>query len=195
MDNARVQAMLVGWQRTIDTVHQGLSPSSSAGGGTQQQPGFWDGVKNGAENVAAGAVNGAASLGNAFITDPIARAELIGDGVAGLAMEAVGGGLDATGIGAIAGVPLNVAGAAVLADGTRRLLTDALQNPVQPMQVNAKSWGERYDEQKKANEEQFDKNADPTDGTWTTDDLKKYKEMYGEYPAKKVPKLEKRWGF
>lgn len=71
-------------------------------------------------NALAAGVNTTASLGNAAISDPLAAFSL----AAGVAMIAAGasgevGGvaLDATGFGAVAGVPLNVASAGLIATG------------------------------------------------------------------------------
>jgi guanyl-specific ribonuclease Sa len=71
-------------------------------------------------NVVVPTVNGAASLGNAVVNDPGDTASTILGGLAiGLGATAEGGGtvLDATGVGAVVGVPLNAAGATMIAGG------------------------------------------------------------------------------
>ena len=73
-----------------------------------------------AYNALADVVNAGASFGNAMLNNPVDALGMIG----GAAMMAGGAGLevpgvllDATGVGAIAGVPVNVAGAAMIAGG------------------------------------------------------------------------------
>ncbi|MEN4476136.1 NAD(+)--arginine ADP-ribosyltransferase [Mycolicibacterium cosmeticum] len=73
-----------------------------------------------AYNVLADVVNGAASFGNAALHNPLDAAAMVG----GAAMMGLGAGLevpgvllDATGVGAIGGVPLNLAGAGLMAGG------------------------------------------------------------------------------
>lgn len=80
--------------------------------------GTW--LLHGAQDVGVAVVNGLASDGNAVIHNPGDTAAMLGGlllmGVSGLG-EGVGVGLDATGVGAVAGVPLNVVSAAGLAAG------------------------------------------------------------------------------
>jgi hypothetical protein len=94
-----------------------------------QAPGFWSDVGgflasawHGIEDVGADAVNGLASTGNAIVTNPGADAGVIGGGLlAGVSALGDAGGavLDATGVGAIIGVPVNaLSTAGVLAGGT-----------------------------------------------------------------------------
>lgn len=73
-----------------------------------------------AYNVLADVVNSAASFGNAALHNPLDAAAMVG----GAAMMGLGAGLevpgvllDATGVGAIGGVPLNLAGAGLIAGG------------------------------------------------------------------------------
>lgn len=83
--------------------------------------GAWHGVEGGAKTALADTVNGLASFGNAAIHDPGGVAATVG-GIALTGISAGGEGLgvvlDATGVGAIAGVPLNIASAAGMAVGT-----------------------------------------------------------------------------
>lgn len=198
VDDAQAQAAVLGWQRTIDTVHQQLSAPPP-------KPGIWDGVENGVADVVNGAedgvarvVNGVASVANALATDPTARAELMGAAGAagiGLAEEGVGILADATGVGAIGGIPLNAAGAVGLAaagglaaDAGRRILTDAAQNPVQPMRVDSKRWGEQAREQAKKNTEIAESRANK-DGTYRPEDAYDINQANGNIPTNKIPKL------
>jgi hypothetical protein len=75
---------------------------------------------HGLENLGADALNGAASFGNAAVNHPGELAAAAGGiGLTAISAAGEGGGtvLDATGIGAIAGVPLNVASAAGITTG------------------------------------------------------------------------------
>jgi hypothetical protein len=90
-------------------------PVSHSGGGS-----FWSGLLHGAEHLGEDAVNGMASLGSAMAHDPGGVFAMLGGiGLATVSSggEVVGTVLDATGIGAVAGVPLNVASAAGIAGG------------------------------------------------------------------------------
>jgi hypothetical protein len=72
------------------------------------------------DNVVVPTVNGAASLGNAVVNDPGDTASAILGGLivaGGSTIEGGGTVLDATGVGAVAGVPLNALGAGVIATG------------------------------------------------------------------------------
>lgn len=103
-------------------------PSRPARGGATSVPGqaghhsgFWSGVLHGAEHLGVDLVNATASLGNGIIHDPGGVFAILGGiGLAGISTggEAVGIGLDATGVGAVAGVPLNALSAAGIASGT-----------------------------------------------------------------------------
>lgn len=77
-----------------------------------------------------------ASLGNAMVEHPDETLELLG-GLAmmagGSAMEVGGGALDLTGVGAIGGVPLNIAGAGVIAAGAGMAATGVTQLGVHAM--------------------------------------------------------------
>ncbi|MGC5248136.1 hypothetical protein ACPXB3_14575 [Gordonia sp. DT219] len=72
------------------------------------------------ENVAAAVVNATASYGNAMLHHPGDTAGLIGGGALmalGAGVELPGVALDATGVGALLGVPVNVAGGAMMLSG------------------------------------------------------------------------------
>jgi len=81
------------------------------------KPGFWskvghffEGLGHDAEKVGAAAVDDLASFGNAMINNPMADLGLVGGALlAGVSAVGDGAGLalDATGVGAIAGVPIN----------------------------------------------------------------------------------------
>jgi hypothetical protein len=82
--------------------------------------GAWHDVEHAAETVLADTVNGVASFGNAAINDPGGMAATIGGlALAGVSTLGEGAGvvLDATGVGAIGGVPLNIASTAGIATG------------------------------------------------------------------------------
>ena len=85
-----------------------------------QQSSWLDDVGNFAQDFGTHLVNGLASFGNAMLDHPVETVAFVG-GVALTAISAVGEGgglvLDATGIGAVAGVPLNVVSAAGIAAG------------------------------------------------------------------------------
>lgn len=73
-----------------------------------------------AQALAADVVNAVASFGNAMIQNPGDTVALIGGALmidAGVGLEVPGVVLDATGVGAIGGVPLNIAGGALIAGG------------------------------------------------------------------------------
>jgi uncharacterized protein YukE len=92
-----------------------------------EKPGFWDKVGDVLDDIGAGlanfggeVVNGLASFGNAMINHPgdmLTSAAGLGLMVLGAGGEFGGGLLDATGVGAIAGVPINIASAGVIATG------------------------------------------------------------------------------
>ena len=107
--------------RTIAAVRD-LAPS---------EPGFWDTLGSavgdagtwllhGVQDVGIAVVNSLASYGNAMVQHPGDTAAMLG-GLMLMGISAVGEGggllLDATGVGAIAGVPLNVVSAAGLTAG------------------------------------------------------------------------------
>lgn len=117
-----------------------------------QKPGFWSDVGgvlesawHGVENVGADALNGLASFGNAMIDHPGDTGTMLGGALlagAGAIGDAGGAVLDATGIGAVIGVPANVvstaaigAGATMMAASGGDLLghaaSDDAENPVQ----------------------------------------------------------------
>jgi hypothetical protein len=83
-----------------------------------QKPGFWskvadffEGLGHDAEKVGAAAVDDLASVGNAVISNPLADLGMVaGATLAGVSAIGDGAGLvlDATGVGAVVGVPVNV---------------------------------------------------------------------------------------
>lgn len=150
VDTNRVQAMIKGWEQGVDAAFQqrqaALGMSVPA---TPPEPSFLESVGEGVEDV----VNGAATVGNAALyavaNNPEAVVEVVGGlALAGLGTAVASGGvvLDATGVGAVVGVPANIAGAGMIVaggglafDGARRLAETATDAPpVEPMQVN---WG------------------------------------------------------
>lgn len=92
-----------------------------------QKPGFWSDVGgflasawHGAEDVGGDVLNGVASFGNAMIQHPGDTGTLLGGAVlasAGAAGDAGGAVLDATGFGAVIGVPANVVSTAAVGAG------------------------------------------------------------------------------
>ncbi|MGW7532408.1 putative T7SS-secreted protein [Amycolatopsis sp. NPDC054798] len=85
-----------------------------------RQSDWLDDLGNFARDFGAHAINGLASFGKAMLDHPVETAGFVG-GIALTAISAVGEGgglvLDATGVGAVAGVPLNVVSAAGIATG------------------------------------------------------------------------------
>jgi len=163
---------------TLDNARSQLDSAGSAAAATVSKavalappkPGFWSQVGSffgglghdaksigedflaGAENVGADTVNALASAGNAAINDPGGVAAAIGGtALAGIssAGDGLGVALDATGVGAVAGVPLNVistagvvAGAGIAAAGVRSITRDAVgPDRVTMMQANKGSGG------------------------------------------------------
>lgn len=88
------------------------------------------------QDAAATAGNIFASLGNAMTNHPDEVLELLG-GLAmmagGSAMEVGGGALDLTGVGAVGGIPLNIAGAGVIAAGAGMAATGGAQLGIHAM--------------------------------------------------------------
>ncbi|MEV6448448.1 putative T7SS-secreted protein [Amycolatopsis sp. NPDC051716] len=95
-------------------------------GDAPQQSSWLDDVGDFAQSFGAHALNGLASFGNAMLQHPIDTAAMVG-GVALTQISAAGeaGGLmlDATGVGAIIGVPANVVSAAGIAVGGAMIVT------------------------------------------------------------------------
>ena len=93
-----------------------------------QLPGFWskignffDGLWHDTEKAGAAGLDGLASLGNAAISNPLADLGLAGGAMlAGVSAVGDGAGfvLDATGVGAVVGVPVNVVSTAGVIAGT-----------------------------------------------------------------------------
>jgi hypothetical protein len=85
-----------------------------------EKSGWLDKLGDFAKDVGAGIVNGVASFGNAMLHHPGETAAMVGGiALAGISAggEGLGIALDATGVGAVAGVPLNVVSAAGVAAG------------------------------------------------------------------------------
>lgn len=96
-----------------------------------EKPGFWskvggalsgaaDWVVNTGKQIGADTINALASYGNALIHHPEDIASILGGALmTGIGTGIEGGGivLDATGVGAIVGVPANIAGGAMIAGG------------------------------------------------------------------------------
>jgi hypothetical protein len=121
-------------KRLSDARHQlaaaGDAAATTVGAGRDRapkKPGFWSkvgdffsGVGAGLENAGGHVVNGLASFGNAMVHHPgdvAAAAAGAGMMVLGAGGEAGGLVLDATGVGAVIGIPANVLSAGVIAAG------------------------------------------------------------------------------
>ncbi|GCD44273.1 putative T7SS-secreted protein [Streptomyces paromomycinus] len=135
-----------------------------------ERPGFWsevgdffsdvgDGLMDGAKVV----VNDLASFGNAMIQHPGDSAAMAGGMLlAGVSAggEALGVALDATGVGAVAGVPLNAVSAAGIATGVGLVGVGAMDlaqhaksdSAVEPLQRNSEGSGASGSEQQQASE-------------------------------------------
>jgi hypothetical protein len=117
-----------------------------------KEPGFWESlgddigdvassVGNTLANVGADVVNALASLGQAIVDNPASLAEMLGGAglmTLGAGGEVLGVALDATGIGAVIGVPAGVvsagaiaAGAGMAGHGAMQMSKDASENPVE----------------------------------------------------------------
>jgi hypothetical protein len=119
LDNARSQLDRAG-NTAAATVNKAASLAPPKPGFWSQVGGFFSGVGHGAEAVGDGLVNGLASFGNAVIQHPGATAAAVGGTMlAGISAAGDAGGLvlDATGVGAVAGAPLNVVSTAGVAVG------------------------------------------------------------------------------
>ena len=108
-----------------------------------------------AYNVLADVVNAGASFGNAALHNPLDAAAMVGGAMlmaGGAGIEVPGVILDATGVGAVVGVPVNVAGAAMIASGATLagggaidLSHEAAQNGVIVMHAHTGRPGEGID--------------------------------------------------
>lgn len=119
-------------------------------------PGIWDDMANGSLDVLATIGNGVVSVGNAMTEHPDETAALlIGllTMAGGDAIESSGVALDATGVGAVAGVPLNIIGAGVIGAGAtaagaagvsigRHAMTDSSRSPFDTDHVMKSHQGE-----------------------------------------------------
>lgn len=100
-----------------------------------QKPGFWskiasffEGLGHDAEKVGAVAIDDLASVGNAVISNPLADLGMVGGALlAGVSAIGDGAGLalDATGVGAVVGVPVNVISTAGVVAGTGLMMASA----------------------------------------------------------------------
>ena len=100
-----------------------------------QKPGFWskvvgffEGLGHDAEKVGAVAVDDLASIGNAMLNNPLADLGMVGGALlAGVSAVGDGAGLalDATGVGAIVGVPVNVISTAGVVAGAGLMMASA----------------------------------------------------------------------
>ena len=119
LNSARTQLKIAG-----DTAASAIAAARDK---APAEPGFWDEVGDFFEDVGAGllnatgtVVNSFASFGNAAIHHPLETGTMVAGVVLtalGATGEAGGGLLDATGVGAVAGVPLNVASAGAITGG------------------------------------------------------------------------------
>ena len=113
---------------------------AAALGAAPEDPTFWESVGsaaadagtwlwNGVQDVGVAVVNGAASFGNAMVQHPADTALMLG-GIMLASISTLGevGGiaLDATGVGAVAGVPLNIVAAAGITTGVAMAATGAV---------------------------------------------------------------------
>ena len=100
-----------------------------------QKPGFWskvagffEGLGHDAERVGAAVVDDLASMGNAMLHNPLADLGMVGGALlAGVSAVGDGAGLalDATGVGAIVGVPVNVISTAGVVAGAGLMMASA----------------------------------------------------------------------
>lgn len=110
-----------------DAGHQAERAVAAARNKAPEKPGLWAEVSDAAQNMGAGlantagtVVNGLASFGNAMLTHPADVAAIAGGAglvVAGATGEVAGVALDATGGGAALGVPTNIASAGLIGTG------------------------------------------------------------------------------
>ncbi|WP_169166611.1 putative T7SS-secreted protein [Cellulomonas taurus] len=157
-----VTALAAARRYDTESVEQAAATIRAIADEAPDDGGFWNGVGgtwsdfwHGAGDVGAALGNGVMSFGNALTQHPDLLLEIIG----GLGMMGVGGGievggvlLDATGIGAVLGVPANVAGAGMVAaggglaiQGTARAGLAAMgDSAVQPFQGPSRGGGNGY---------------------------------------------------
>ncbi|MGR6970950.1 putative T7SS-secreted protein [Streptomyces cynarae] len=135
-----------------------------------ERPGFWSEVGNFLSDVGEGLVEGGktvvndlASFGNAMLQHPGDSAAMLGGMLlAGVSTggEALGVALDATGVGAVAGVPLNAISAAGIATGVGLAGAGAVDlaqhatsdSAVEPLQMNSQGSGAGGSAQQEASE-------------------------------------------
>jgi hypothetical protein len=137
-----------------------------------ERPGFWsrlsDKVGAGLENLGGHVVNGLASLGNAAMHHPgdVATAAAgAGLMLVGAAGEACGGLLDLTGVGGVAGVPINAVSTAAIAAGGGLVvgaagdlvMHAASDDSVSPARTDHTTGGEEYEPTKGFRGSEFSK--------------------------------------
>ncbi|WP_330265178.1 putative T7SS-secreted protein [Streptomyces griseorubiginosus] len=159
-DRAGARADLDAARGTVDTAgHTAAALVRKATESAPERPGFWskvgdflgdvgDGLVDGGKTV----VNDLASFGNAMVQHPGDSAAMLGGMLlAGVSAggEGLGVALDATGVGAIAGVPLNVVSAAGIATGVGLAGAGAVDlaqhatsdSRVEPLRMNSEGSG------------------------------------------------------
>ena len=107
-------------QHVRDSGDRSAAVVTAACAGAPAAPGFWGDLAGGAGAVAAEAGNALASVGNALLRNPLDAVAVVGGGaLAAVSAAGVVGSvaLDATGIGAVAGVPLGGLSLAGVATG------------------------------------------------------------------------------
>ncbi len=130
-DRAAARSILIGARNQIGSAARVTSGTlRKKASNAPQKSGWLDGVSNFLHDVGGDIANGAASFGNAMLHHPGS----VGLAAAGIGLatisaggEGLGVALDATGIGAVAGVPLNVISAAGVATGAT-ISTAAMAN-------------------------------------------------------------------
>lgn len=119
LSNARSQVKTLG-DTTADTIAKGRDKAPEEPGWLDKVGDFLSDAGDFLKDVGTVAVEDLASIGNAMLHDPGASLEIAG-GLAlatlGAGGEVLGVGLDLTGVGAVIGVPVNVASAGVIATG------------------------------------------------------------------------------
>ena len=107
-------------QHVRDSGDRSAAPVTAACATAPTAPGSWGELADGAGVVAAGAGNALASVGNALLRNPLDAVAVVGGGaLAAVSAAGVVGSvaLDATGVGAVAGVPLGGLSLAGMATG------------------------------------------------------------------------------
>lgn len=151
---------VLGWQRSMDALFE-QQQQRVAVSVPQQGPDVLGTIGDGIE---AG-LTGLASFGQAALNRP----ELVLEVAAGAGLAVAGGAiatggvvLDATGVGAVVGVPANIAGAGMVVSGaglalhgTHQLVEEARMNPADPIQFDA-WWGKSQEEKAEETRQQVE---------------------------------------